>query len=128
MKKIKLILPDYLILTAIVLMFGCHSITHYLVAKHTTMAETQEEANRVIEYVEQNPITAWTFKFGKWSYVLTEFLVPGVMAGMYYLFRTKYGREAAMAYSLTAVVVFLGNFLNDGAYLMAYLTQIGMFG
>jgi len=127
--KFKPILPDYInyiMISAIVLMFACHGITHFLIAKHTSVAETLEKAEKVIDYVEQNPLTAWSFKLSKWNYVLTEVLIPGVMFGMYYLFRKKYGAEAAMAFSITAVVVFLGNFINDGAYLLAYLVKAGV--
>lgn len=126
--KLKLILPDYLMIIAILFMFGCHFTTHFLIAQSTTMAETREQAEKVIDYVEKNPVTALLFKLGGLKYIYTEILVPGMLVGMYYFFRRKFGYDGAMGFAMMAVMVFLMNFINDFAYLMAYGVQYGWFG
>jgi len=126
--KLKLILPDYLMLIAIVLMLSCHFITHFLIAQQTTMAETIEQAEKVIDYVERNLVTAFLFKLGGLKYIYTEILVPGMLVGMYYFFRRKFGYDGAMGFAMMACMVFLTNFINDGAYLAAYGVQVGWFG
>ncbi len=54
----KLILPDYLILFALLLMVANHSITQFLVNKHMTTTQTQEDAKALLQYVELNPLGA----------------------------------------------------------------------
>jgi len=111
-------------IAAIILMLGCHGVTHFLIARHTTVAETVEKAEKVIDFVEQNPVTAFLFKLDGWKYIYTEVLMPGVFVGMYYPIRKRYGYEGAMATALMACMVFLTNFVNDFAYLLSYLVQI----
>lgn len=109
-------------------MFSCHFMTHFLIAQTTTMAETVEKAEKVIDYIENNPIIAALFKFEGLKYIWAEVLFPGLLVGFYWLFRKKFGADGAMGFALMACMVFLMNFVNDAAYLAAYGVQNGWFG
>ena len=122
----KLIKADYIMAVAIILMLGTHTITHYLIAKHTSIEDTQRSAKEITTLVEQNPIAAMILQFEKAKYVFSFVLFPAMVCGVYYYHRRKHKDTNQEYLESMAVIIFLSflfNFFNDASYLMGFLAQ-----
>ena len=121
-----LIKADYIIGAAFILMLGTHAITQYLVARHTTMADTQKNVENLLRAVEGNPFAAWALKFEKGRILYSLVLAPALMFGMYYYIRQKYILKDIIyieSSAFMAAVMFLINFFNDASYLVGFLLR-----
>lgn len=120
--KFKPIGPDYIVLATFILMVATHSITHFLVAQHMPVEKTREEVKKILDFVEGNPIAGWVLQFKKIGFLYSYFIVPSVFFGMYYWFRKKYINNPDLIWmgTLTLLMAFLLNFLNDFTYLLAF--------
>ena len=119
----KLLIPDYIIAIAFILICANYSITQYLIAQHTTVAETLEESKQLITYVEQNPVAVFIFKFEKFRLMYQRFFLPGIYFGFYYFLRKRYKDNPDMLtmFSFMILSFFLLNFFNDVGYLLGFL-------
>ena len=120
--KINLTVPDYIMIVAFMLMLANHGITQFLIAQHTTVAETLEDAKNVISVVEQNPLAAFVLQYKKLAFLYSRFFVPGLFIGGYVWFRRKYNHNQDIMFMMTTMVVsfLLINFFNDFGYLMGF--------
>ena len=121
----KLILPDYLILFALLLMVANHSITQFLVNKHMTTTQTQEDARALLQYVELNPLGALFLQFHKLKYLYSFFFAPGVFIGFYYYIRKRYWekQDILMMHAIMIVSWLLLNFFNDLSALLGFIAR-----
>ena len=111
----KLIPADYLILFALILMIATHSFTQFLVNKHMTTTQTQEDARALLQFVELNPLGALFLQFSKLKYIYSYFFAPAVFIGFWYYLRKRYWDKQDMLY-MNAIIIFtflLLNFFND---------------
>lgn len=122
----KIIKADYIIFATFILMLGSHSVTQYLIAKHTTITETKKDMENFLQVVEANPLAAWALKFEKAKLIYSLILAPAIMFSMYYYIRQKYIEKDMLVIESTAImsaIIFLINFLNDASYLMGFLVR-----
>ena len=119
----KLYIFDYIMIIAFLLMVSNHGITQFLIAKHTSIETTQEEANNLIKYVEANPIAAKILLIKKFQLVYSTIIAPAIFLGFYYYIRKKYinNHEVLMMFSIIMGSAFFLNFVNDFSYLLGFL-------
>ena len=119
----KLLFADWLIIVSLVLMVFNHSATQYLVNKHTTVEQTQQQADNLIKLVEANPIGALVLQLNKFRYVYSFFIVPSMLIGFYYYIRKRYSnnQDVLNMWAIMIFVTFALNFLNDFSALMGFL-------
>ena len=119
---VKLLVADYLVIVSLLLMIANHSITNFLISTHTTVQETQEQADNLVKLVEANPLGALALQMGKLKYIYSYFFAPGMMLGFYYYIRKKYkeNQDVLTMYGIMIFTWFSLNFLNDATYLLAY--------
>ena len=100
-----------------------HSATQFLVNKHTTIEQTQEQADNLIKLVEQNPIGMLILQLDKFKYVYSFFIFPAMLLGFYYYLRKRYFKNTDVLnmWAIMVFVVFALNFLNDFSALMGFL-------
>ena len=120
-----MIKADYIILAALLLMLGSHSITQYLIAKYTSNEQIIETGKAIIAAGEQNPIAALFIQFNKLKMVYSFVLMPAFLIGIYWFFRNKYkqNQEVLEGFAVTTAMVFLINFFNDASYLTGFLLR-----
>ena len=121
-----LIKADYIIVAAFILMLGTHAITQYLVARHTTIEQTQKDVENLLQVVEGNPVAAWALKFEKGRLIYSLVFAPAIMFGMYYYTRRKYILKDIFIIESTAfmaAIMFLINFFKDASYLVGFLLR-----
>ncbi|MCH8003907.1 MAG: hypothetical protein IH934_04735 [Nanoarchaeota archaeon] len=114
---------DLIIIIAFLLMISNHAITQFLIAKHTTVNQTVEEAKALVEYVEANPIAVKILLLKKINFIYSVFFAPGMFLGFYYYIRTKYkdNKDILMMFAIMIVSIFFLNFANDLGYLLGFL-------
>ncbi len=118
----KLYLADWLILISLILMVTNHSITNYLIATHTTVEQTQKQADNLVTLVEANPLGALILQMNKGKFIYSYFFAPGILLGFYYYIRKKY-KEKQDILTMWGIITFSWlslNFINDATYLLAY--------
>lgn len=121
-----MIKADYIIGIAFILMLATHSITQYLVAKHTSVATTQKKAEALLTMMEQNPLAAYILQFEKLRLAFSLVFAPAFFGGLYYYVRKKYIEKDVHLVEMFAVTValnFLLNFFNDASYLVGFLMR-----
>lgn len=120
-----MIRADYIILAALFLMIGSHSVTQYLIAKHTDPQNVIETGKAVMAVSEQNPIAAFLFQFNKVRLIYSMILAPGLFIGIYWYFRRKLfeKQEILEGYAAMCFVMFMINFFNDTSYLIGFLMR-----
>ena len=121
----RMIRADCIILVALFLMLGSHSITQYLIAKYTSNEQIIETGKAIIAAGEQNPIAALLLQFNKAKFLYSYVIAPSLLIGIYWFFRNKYGQnqEVLEGFAITTAMVFLINFFNDASYLMGFLLK-----
>ncbi len=119
----KLLFADWLVIISLAFMIFNHSATTFLINKHTTVAETQEEATALIKYVEANPVAAVILQLDKFRYIYSLVIVPGMLIGFYYYIRKKYfyNHDVLNMWAIMIFTTFALNFLNDFSALMGFL-------
>ena len=119
----KLYLADWLVIISLFFMVFNHSATQFLVNKHTTVEQTQKQADNLIKYVEANPVGALVLQIDKFRYIYSFVILPGMMIGFYYYIRKKYieKQEVLMMWAIMIFTTFALNFLNDFSSLMGFL-------
>ena len=75
----KLYLADWLVIISLFFMIFNHSATQFLVNKHTTVEQTQKQADNLIKLVEANPIGSLVLQLDKFRYVYSFFIFPSMM-------------------------------------------------
>lgn len=121
-----LIKADYIIGIAFILMLASHSITQYLVAKHSSITATQKSMEKLLEIVEANPLAAWALKFDKSRLIYSLVIAPAMLFGIYYYIRKKYisyNIDYVESAAFMAAITFLINFFNDASYLIGFLLR-----
>ncbi len=120
---VKLFLADWLVLISLVFMVFNHSATQFLINKHTTVEQTQQQADNLIKLVEANPVGALVLQIDKFRYIYSFVIVPGMMIGFYYYIRKKYieKQDILTMWGIMIFTTFALNFLNDFANLMGFL-------
>lgn len=123
--RFKPIGADWLVIFAIILMLSNHSITQFLIHKHTTDADTKAGVDALIQYVELNPLAAWVLKFRKLSLIYSGFFAPAMLIGFYYYIRKKYWYQLDVVYMFALMLfsMFFINFLNDFAALLGFFAR-----
>ena len=118
----KLLPSDWLVLISIVLMVSNHSITIFLISTHTTVEQTQEQADNLIKLVEQNPLGTLILQMDKLRLIYSYFFAPAILIGFYYYMRKKYKdkQDILTMWAIIIFTIFSLNFLNDSTYLLAY--------
>ena len=119
----KLYLADWLIIISLFFMIFNHSATQFLVNKHTTVEQTQKQADNLIKYVEANPVGALVLQIDKFRYVYSFFIFPSMLLGFYYYIRKRYlqNHDVLTMWGIMIFVTFALNFLNDFSALMGFL-------
>ena len=120
---VKMFLADWLVIISLVFMVFNHSATQFLVNKHTTVEQTQKQADNLIKLVEANPVGALVLQIDKFRYVYSFFILPSMMLGFYYYIRKKYlqNQDVLMMWAIMIFTTFALNFLNDFSALMGFL-------
>ena len=123
MKMVKLMFADWLIIVSLILMVFNHSATQFLINKHTTIEQTQQQADNLIKLVEANPVGALMLQLNKFRYIYSFFIVPGTLIGFYYYIRKKYfyNKDVLNMWAIMIFTTFALNFLNDFSALMGFL-------
>ncbi len=121
----RLILADYLMIIAFILMLAIHGITQFLITQATTDLETAEAVNALITYVEANPLGAYVLKFEKLKFIYSFIFVPSIFISFYYYIRTKYWYDETFITMIAILFLsgFIINFNNDFAVLLGYLAR-----
>jgi len=117
----KLILPDFLVVLAIILFLSCHLITNYVLNSYRTVAEMIGEAKEIAYAFEANPIAKFMFKINAFRLIYSYVIVPGLIAGFYYMIRKNTTIQSTTTFALAIFVMALCNFLNDFSVLLGIL-------
>ena len=119
----KLLIADWLVLISLILMIFNHSATQFLITKHSTIEQTQEQADNLIKLVEANPVGTIILQMEKFRYIYSFFIVPSMLLGFYYYIRKKYfyNHDVLNMWGIMIFVTFALNFLNDFSVLMGFL-------
>ena len=119
----KLFVADWLVIISLFFMVFNHSATQFLINKHTTIEQTQQQADNLIKLVEANPLGALILQLDKFRYIYSFFIVPATLLGFYYYIRKKYfyNKDVLMMWAIMIFTTFALNFLNDFSSLMGFL-------
>ena len=120
-----MIRADYIILAALLLMLGSHSITQYLIAKYTSNQDIIDSGKAIIAAGEQNPLAALLLTFNKAKFLYSYVIAPAFLLGIYWFFRKKYydNQEILEGFAMTTAMIFIINFFNDASYLIGFLAR-----
>lgn len=120
---VKLFLADWLVIVSLVLMVFNHSATRFMIERHTTIEQTQQQADNLIKLVEANPLGVFALQITKLKYIYSYFFAPGMMLGFYWFIRKRH-KENQDVLTMFGIIIFSWfslNFLNDAASLLGFL-------
>ncbi len=122
----KLIVADYLVIVAFILFLCCHVATNYLIFHYKSVAEQVGIAENIAFAFEANPVARYMFGVEQFKVIYSYVLMPGLIAGVYYLQRRRYAKypDSVTAFAIALVVVAFSNFLNDFSVLLGVLGSI----
>ena len=122
----KLIPSDYIIGIAMLFMLGAHTSTQFIDVKYSTYQKEQQQANSIMEVVEQNPLAAKILNLNKFKYFYSYFFAPSLLIAGYCYLRYVWidkNRNFLTAISIFFLAFAFQNFLNDFSYLMGLMAR-----
>jgi hypothetical protein len=126
----KFIWEDFAVMVIVGLQMSVLFLTRLLQGMLQDFTETLEEAERVFEMTEANPVMNIAVFAQQEAFILHLVLIPALIVGLYFLIRSKLGTKHRIIIRTVIVillVITLRDFLNDLGVFISYGIRLGWF-
>lgn len=115
---------DWLVVLAVILLWGAHGTTNYVIMLLQSSAETVEQAEAVVKAAEAAPVARMALQSKQLAFIFSTILTPAFIFGVYAWFRR---REKMIPYASEHIAwmflfVAATDFLNDISILLGVLS------
>lgn len=80
-------MTDYIIIFSIIMFIGAHTATNFIIAYHRDTADSIEDANAVMQVMEQNPVARYFLLAKNLNILFSYVVVPAFILATYMAFR-----------------------------------------
>ncbi len=112
----KLMYYDYLVIASVILLWGAHFITNFLIGYISDASEFAEIAQAVVQVFEANPLAKYVLLTQHLRLIFSTILVPAIIFGSYVWLRRHLNKKDAYGAEHVAWIMFFvaaTDFLND---------------